>query len=358
MVALNIVQPTQKRRQHPLASPDKQLEVLEGLPLSTSFDDAMAGSPLGELRSTGVDILQINVGKQCNQTCKHCHVDAGPDRDEVMPDDVVDACLKVLEHPSIGALDITGGAPEMHPRFEEIVAKASALGKEVMDRCNLTILRVKKYRHLPAFFAEHKVHVVSSLPFHSSSTTDAQRGDGVFDKSIEALRALNAVGYGQPGSGLTLTLVSNPVGAFLPAPQQAQEAEFRRRLKQQHGVDFNCLFTITNMPISRYLEWLDDSGNLADYMNKLVGAFNPAAAEGVMCRNTVSVGYDGTLFDCDFNQMLELPVAQQAPQTIQAWAAALEQPGFGGLAERRIVTRAHCFGCTAGQGSSCGGATA
>jgi radical SAM/Cys-rich protein len=358
VVALNIVNQSQKRRQHPLASPRAQLKVLDALALTNTFDGAVADTPLGELRATGVDILQINVGKQCNQTCKHCHVDAGPDRDEVMPDDVVDACLALLERSDIATLDITGGAPELHPRFEEIVKTAASLGKTVMDRCNLTILRVPKYQHLPAFFAEHGVEVVCSLPYHSQTSTDAQRGDGVYDKSIEALQALNALGYGREGSGLKLTLVTNPVGAFLPAPQAAMEADFRRRLQQKHNVVFNQLFSITNMPISRYLEWLEDSGNLEVYMGKLVSSFNAGAVEGVMCRNTVSVGWEGALYDCDFNQMLELPVTDDVPRTIHDWVAALEQLDHAGLATRRVVTRAHCFGCTAGQGSSCGGATA
>jgi radical SAM/Cys-rich protein len=358
MVALNIVNQSQKRRHHPLSSPEAQLEVLDGLALDKTFDGAVAGTALGELRATGIDILQINVGKQCNQTCKHCHVDAGPDREEVMPDDVVDAVLGLLKRSDIGTLDITGGAPELHPRFEEMVETAAGLGKTVMDRCNLTILRVPKYRHLPAFFAEHKVEVVCSLPYHSASSTDAQRGDGVYDKSIKALQELNALGYGHENTGLKLSLVTNPVGAFLPAPQASMEDDFRRRLKHKHDVVFNDLFSITNMPISRYLEWLDDSGNLESYMAKLVSSFNPSAVAGVMCRNTVSVGWEGNLYDCDFNQMLELGVADGAPQTVHDWVKALEAPDHGGLGSRRVVTRAHCFGCTAGQGSSCGGATA
>jgi radical SAM/Cys-rich protein len=278
-------------------------------------------------------------------------VDAAPDRTEVMPDAVVDAVLRVLETSAIPMLDITGGAPEMHPRFEEMVARASALKRRVMDRCNLTILTVPRYRHLPEFLARHGVEVVSSLPYHNAENTDAQRGDGVFDRSMEALKALNAAGYGMPGSPLQLTLVTNPVGAFLPAPQASLEADFRRALRLRHGVEFTRLATMANMPISRFLEWLQRSGNLQRYVEKLQAAFNPHAARGVMCRTMVSVGWDGRLFDCDFNQMLEMPLAQGQPRTIHEWDAAL-------LAGRTVEVGPHCFGCTAGQGSSCGGATA
>ncbi len=337
---------------HPLASTDEQKRRLRTLPLVKSFDDAIGGTAFGpRLRATGVEVFQINVGRKCNQACHHCHVDAGPDRTEMMPDDVVDATLRVLEGSSIPTFDITGGAPELHERFEEMVERGARAGKQVMDRCNLTILRTQRYAHLPAFFAKHRVEVVSSLPYYDESGTDAQRGDGVFEKSIEAMRALNAVGYGVEGSGLVFTLVANPVGAFLPAPQKSMEADFKRQLKRKHGVEFTRLITITNMPISRYLEWLDRSGNTEPYMNRLVSAFNPATVAAVMCRNTISVGMDGRLFDCDFNQMLDLGVHAAAPQTIFDWDQRL-------LDQREIVVENHCYGCTAGQGSSCGGATA
>ncbi len=336
---------------HPLALASAQVERLAQLPLAVDFETAVANAGLGTLRATGVDVLQLNVGKKCNQSCHHCHVDAAPDRTEVMPDDVLDASLRVLEITAIPLLDITGGAPELHPRFEEMVTRARGAGRRVMDRCNLTILTVNKYQHLPEFFARHGVEVVSSLPFHSGERTDAQRGDGVFEKSMEALKALNAVGYGMPGTGLELTLVANPTGAFLPPPQASLEADFRRVLRLKHGVEFTRLIVITNMPISRYLEWLERSGNLERYMEKLVGAFNPAAAAGVMCRNTLSVAWDGRLFDCDFNQMLDLPLMDGQPRTIFDHDHAL-------LSGRAIAVGPHCFGCTAGQGSSCAGATA
>ena len=336
---------------HPLSSTAEQLRRLRSLPIVKNFDAAIGETGLGpRLRATGIEVFQINVGRKCNQACNHCHVDAGPDRKEMMPDDVVDATLRVLEASSIPTFDITGGAPELHERFEEMVERGARAGKLVIDRCNLTILTVKRYQHLPAFFAKHKVEVVSSLPFYDESGTDAQRGDGVFEKSIEAMKMLNELGYGIEGSGLTFTLVANPVGAFLPAPQRGLQADFKRQLKRKYGVEFSRLIAITNMPISRYLEWLDNTGNTESYMNKLVSAFNPAAAASVMCRNTISVGYDGRLFDCDFNQMLEMPVQGHLPQTIFDWDQTL-------LDQRDIVVDNHCFGCTAGQGSSCGGAT-
>ncbi len=334
---------------HPLAQPQLQMERLEALDLPRSFEDAIAATPLGELRSTTVTTLQINLGKRCNQSCRHCHVDAGPDRAEVMSDDVLDQCLALLRQPEIEALDITGGAPELHPRFTEIVEIAAAAGRQVMDRCNLTILTKPTHRHLPAFFAENRVEVVCSLPYYQARETDAQRGTGVFDKSIEALRMLNEVGYGRAGGGLVLTVVANPTGAFLPAPQASLERDFRARLRRAHGIEFTRLITIANMPIARYLEWLERSGNIDRYMSKLVSSFNGRAAEGVMCRNTISVGWDGSLYDCDFNQMLAMKTANGYPRTV--FDFDLER-----LRDRRIAVGPHCFGCTAGQGSSCGGA--
>ncbi len=338
-------------QRHPLASAVEQKARLGRLPLVSTFEQSMATTPMKRLSATGVDVFQINVGKKCNQTCGHCHVDAGPDRKEMMPDDVVDAVLRVLAKSKAHTFDITGGAPEMHDRFEELVDTGAKLGKKVIDRCNLTILTVPKYRHLPKFFADRGVEVVSSLPYFDEDGTDRQRGDGTFEKSMVAMKMLNEVGYGREGSGLTFTLVANPTGAFLPAPQAGLEAEFKKHLKAKHDVEFSRLIAITNMPISRYLEWLDRSGNTERYMNKLVAAFNPAAAEGVMCRNTISVGYEGGLFDCDFNQMLEMPVVDGQPKTIFEYEEAM-------LADREIAVGPHCYGCTAGQGSSCGGATA
>jgi len=336
--------PTLLNSRSPLASPDAQRAMLEASALPVSFDQALATAGTGRLRTIEPAVLQINVGKRCNQACHHCHVDAGPDRTEVMADEVVEAALRVLEQSSIPTLDITGGAPELHPRFREIVTRARALGRHVMDRCNLTITTLPNYADLPEFLAANGVDVVASLPSYAASQTNRQRGDGVFEKSIDALRRFNALGYGRSGSGLVLNLVTNPVGAFLPAAQATLERDWKSELKRRYDIDFNQLFTITNMPISRYLEWLEHSGNLESYLTRLVNAFNPATVDGLMCRFTVSVGWDGRLYDCDFNQMLDLAL----PRTI-----------FDGLPpERAIITGPHCFGCTAGAGSSCGGATA
>lgn len=338
--------PSLLRREHRLSSAPEQIRTLGRLPLARSFEQATTTSGV-PLRARAVETLQINLGKRCNQTCRHCHVDAGPDRREVMSDAVVDACLRFLDQPSLRTLDVTGGAPELHPRFREIVTRARSLGKRVMDRCNLTITRLPNYADLPEFFAENQVEVVASLPWYRAPQTDAQRGDGVFEESIAALRRLNELGYGHEGSALELVLVTNPSGAFLPACQAALEREWKREMKQLHDVSFTRLFTITNMPISRYLDDLERSGQLETYMTKLVDAFNPCAVKGLMCKTTLSVGWDGRLYDCDFNQMLELAL----PSTVHdASLAALEG--------RAILTGAHCFGCTAGAGSSCGGATA
>lgn len=345
-----------KRQEHAFADPLIQLNVLqqstqhgEQFP---SFAGKLQEHNLYPLRSIGTTILQINMGKMCNQTCKHCHVDAGPDRKEIMSRDTMQQCLKALEKsPELSTVDLTGGAPEMNPDFRWFVEQLSTLGRQVIVRCNLTIILAnKKYHDLPNFFKEHQVHVVSSLPYFQASRTDAQRGDGVFEKSVKALQMLNEVGYGQEGGGLVLDLVYNPSGAFLPSSQQSLEAEFKRRLKGGYNIDFNNLFCITNLPVSRFLDYLVTSGNYDSYMQKLIDAFNPVAAAGVMCRNTISVGWDGFLYDCDFNQMLELKVEEKAPQHIKDFD--LKQ-----LDERSVKLNQHCYGCTAGAGSSCGGET-
>jgi len=343
------VLPTLQKRRDRLASGAAQQTVLERVPLPRTFQESLAASGLLPLRATGIEILQVNVGKKCNQTCRHCHVDAGPDRTEMMSDQVVDACLDVLAGSDIGTLDITGGAPELHRRFDDMVVRARELGRKVIDRCNLTITTLPNYRYLPRFLAENQVEVVASLPYFKEGQTDAQRGDGVFQQSIRALRELNELGYGHPGTGLVLNLVTNPVGAFLPDDQGALEIRWKREMRLRYGIEFNQLFALTNLPISRFLEYLQESGNLEAYMTRLVNAYNPAAAANVMCRNTLSVGWDGTLHDCDFNQMLELPVSAAAPRTILEFDRAL-------LEHREIVLGPHCYGCTAGAGSSCGGA--
>ena len=342
--------PTLAKRRSPLASPERQLQVLQNVRLPRSFGEALASASLFPLRPTALEVLQLNLGRRCNQTCRHCHVDAGPDRVEVMPREVVERCLAILEGTDIPTVDITGGAPELHPDFREIVIRARATGKHVMDRCNLTVLLLPNYADLIGFLAAQRVEVVCSLPHYRRRQTDAQRGEGVFEESIEALRRLNAAGYGDPASGLILDLVMNPVGAFLPGNQASLERDWRTQLARSHGIRFNRLFTITNMPIARYLEWLQESGNVATYLERLSQAFNPAAATAVMCRTTLSVGWDGRLYDCDFNQMLDLGVARPAPQTIFEFDASA-------VRRRAIRVGPHCFGCTAGAGSSCGGAT-
>jgi radical SAM/Cys-rich protein len=336
------------RRGSPLADPARQREVLDRGDL-LPFESALAAGGLWPLKAIGVEVLQVNVGKLCNQTCRHCHVDAGPDRREVMSRETMQLCLDVLKTAAIPTLDITGGAPEMNPHFRWLVEQAADRGRHVIDRCNLTILLAPHFDDLPRFLADHRVEVVASLPCYLPENTDRQRGEGVFARSIEALRRLNAEGYGQAGSGLTLTLVYNPVGPSLPPPQAGLEEAYRRELRARYGVEFSRLFTITNMPISRFLDDLLENGRYEQYMRKLIDAYNPAAAAGVMCRTTLSVGWDGTLYDCDFNQMLGLELAPGLPRHIRDFRMAE-------LGRRRIVTGRHCFGCTAGAGSGCQGA--
>jgi radical SAM/Cys-rich protein len=278
-------------------------------------------------------------------------VDAGPDRREVMPRDIAELCINALRATAIPTVDITGGAPELNPNFRWLVEQSSALGRHIIDRCNLTVLQLPSQADLAEFLAANRVEIVASLPYFLADRTDAQRGEGVFDKSIAALRKLNTLGYGNPETGLRLNLVYNPVGAFLPPAQHAIEADYRRELDRRFGISFNSLYTITNMPISRFLEFLVRSGNYERYIEKLVNAFNPAALDGLMCRYTLSVGWDGSLYDCDFNQMLDIRVNSGAPAHIRDFTVEA-------LATRRIAVGQHCYGCTAGAGSSCGGATA
>lgn len=342
-----------KGRVHALAESSKQLAFLSngifapgGLP---TFKEKLETVPADALRPKKLEILQMNLGYMCNQVCAHCHVDAGPDRKEMMSRETLSYCLQILKQTPVTTLDLTGGAPEMHPDFRWFVAEAARIGVEdFIVRSNLTILRAnKKYYDLPHFFKKHGIHVVSSLPFYKKEKTDRQRGEGVFSQSIKALQALNEVGYGQQGSKLQLDLVYNPSGAFLPANQQALEHDFKKALKKDFDIDFHRLFTITNLPISRFLEYLIASENYEDYMHRLVEAFNPAAVDNVMCTNTLSVGWDGSLYDCDFNQMLDLKVASPV-QHIKDFDLAQ-------LQAREICISQHCYGCTAGAGSSCQG---
>lgn len=317
----------------------------------------------GKLETFGVSLeplvlrsLQVNLTKLCNQACHHCHVDASPRRTEQMDARTVDRCLEILaKHDSITSIDLTGGAPELHPQFEYVVARARSMGKHVMVRHNLTVtidghpVTGESRRHLPTLFSDHGVEVIASLPCYLEQNTDSQRGKGVFAKSIESLRMLNEAGYGIEDSKLILNLVYNPLGPSLPPPQSKLETEYKRELWNRYGIRFTKLFTIANMPIHRFKDMLDRSSSLEGYMTLLVNAFNPAAARDVMCRSLLSVGYDGGLFDCDFNQMLEMPIGGANPQTV--FDFDIEK-----LFSRKIVVGAHCFGCTAGAGSSCGGA--
>ncbi len=343
-----------------LADAHEQVDILEhGVNHDDSFrivpfQQKLEAIGLYPLKPIQVEILQINVGKMCNQVCKHCHVDAGPDRKEIMTRKTMQECISVIaQNPSLHTVDLTGGAPEMNPDFRWFIEEIRKVNYNIhiIVRCNLTIIRAnKKYYDLPEFYKKHRLEVVSSLPFYTKDRTDRQRGDGVFDDSIKALQMLNETGYGKEGTGLTLNLVYNPAGAFLPPAQQSLELEFKNSLKKDFNIEFNNLFAITNLPISRYLDYLLQTGNYERYMEKLIAAFNPVAAANVMCRNTISVGWDGFLYDCDFNQMLELKVV--TPQN------HIRDFNINELNKREIIVNQHCYGCTAGMGSSCGGAVA
>ena len=342
-----------KARDHKLAQIEEQLKVLSGGDFANgelpTFKDKM--EQIGEypLKPTGIEILQVNLGYMCNQVCQHCHVDAGPDRKEIMTKEYMEILLSILRNTQIQTLDLTGGAPEMNPEFRWFVTEARKTGvKEIIVRSNLTIIRAnKKYFDLPQFFKDNNVHVISSLPFYNKDKTDKQRGDGVFDKSIKALQELNAVGYGMPGSSLRLDLVYNPSGAYLPGDQMALEADFKKALKEDFDIVFHNLFAITNLPIARFLDYLIASENYEDYMYSLVEAYNPSAVANVMCTNTISISWDGWLYDCDFNQMLDLKVASKVKH-IKDYNEDL-------LNDRNIIISQHCYGCTAGAGSSCQG---
>lgn len=325
----------------------KQLELLEQVSI-TPFEEKLNAINLLPFKATGVEILQINLGKMCNQVCTHCHVDAGPDRKEIMTKKIMQECLELAKHEGIHTIDLTGGAPEMNPEFRWFVKELAQLGKKVIVRSNLTILTYKNYKDIPEFFKEHNVTVVSSLPCYTKDNVDKQRGNGVFERSINALKELNRIGYGIEGTGLELNLVFNPGGPSLPPDQNALQEDYKRELKEYFDLDFNTLYTITNLPISRFLEFLIRTERYEEYMQKLVDAFNPDAAKEVMCRNTLSIGWDGYIYDCDFNQMLELPVRPENARHVSD--VSLES-----LLNREIIVNQHCYGCTAGAGSSCQG---
>ena len=319
----------------------------------STFAAALAENGLPELRRARVETLQVNVGKRCDLACHHCHVEAGPKRTENMNEKNAARVIELLAaDPGVGTLDLTGGAPELNPHFRFLVSEARALGRAVIDRCNLTVLFEPGQEDTAEFLAEQGVKVVASLPCYTAGNVDAQRGKRVFERSIAALQRLNALGYAEPGSGLALDLVYNPLGPSLPPDQTSLEATYRAQLREQHGIEFDHLATITNMPIKRFAHALERDGKQAEYMGLLVNHFNPATVPALMCRFLVSVGWDGALYDCDFNQMLELPLGAERAATI--W----DIDDLGELGQAPIAIDSHCFGCTAGSGSSCGGALA
>ncbi len=334
-----------------LASANEQLKIINQPGNHAKFEEKFKETGDKKLLANEIEIFQINIGKMCNQVCKHCHVDAGPDRKEIMTMETMQQCIEALSKTRIQTVDLTGGAPELNPDFKWFVSEIKKLNRHIIVRSNLTILVSNGFEDFPEFLADNNIEIISSLPYYSASNTDRQRGDGVFEKSISAMKILNELGYGKENSDLIFNLVYNPIGAFLPPKQESLEKDYKRELWNKFGLVFNNLYTITNLPISRFLDYLIESGNYESYMNKLISAFNPAAALNVMCRNTISIGWDGQLYDCDFNQMLELPLTNGSPKHIRDFDSF-------SLSKREIITGQHCFGCTAGSGSSCGGTTA
>ena len=335
----------------------KQLEVLKNgvfsngkLPL---FKDKLKEVNIPDIKKGQLKILQLNIGYMCNQTCSHCHVDAGPSRKEMMSIEVLNRCLNLMIENKIETVDITGGAPEMHPNFSWFVRSIREKTKvdEIIVRSNLTIILAnKKFFDLPNFFADNRIHIISSLPFYNKEKTDNQRGKGVFDKSILALKKLNKVGYGKANSNLKLDLVYNPSGAFLPPDQSLLEIKFKEKLYTDFKIEFNNLFTITNLPISRFLDYLIASENYEEYMETLVNRFNPNATKELMCKNTISVSWEGNIYDCDFNQMLDLKINSKNSTIFNC--------KIEGLVDKKVKVSQHCYGCTAGAGSSCQGTIA
>jgi radical SAM/Cys-rich protein len=332
------------------ADRELRLTVLQNNQQNFSFRETLLANGLWPLRRDPVTTLQINVGKICNQACRHCHVEAGPKRTESMSGQVAERVLMLLSaSPSVGTVDITGGAPELNPYFRRIVTRSRELGRAVIDRCNLTVLFQPGMESLPDFLAAHHVEITASLPCYTAANVDAQRGRGAFESSIRALQDLNKLGYGMPGSPLKLNLVYNPLGGDLPPDQSLLEIDYKRQLRKNFSIEFHRLFTLTNMPIKRFADFLDQSGKRAAYMKLLVQHFNPATACNLMCRSLVSIGWDGALYDCDFNQMLEIGMSGLR---LTVW----DLENFSGLSGQQIATASHCFGCTAGTGSSCSGA--
>ena len=341
----------------PLVHPSIQIQELQKVPIaggpssSGQFHQDLKACGWTVFRPDTLEVVQINLGKLCNMTCRHCHVDAGPDRtEENMDRATAEACVRLIDQAGVRVVDLTGGAPELNPHFEYIVDACVQRGIHVMDRCNLTILLTRRYQHLPEWFAERGVEVVCSLPHYRELGTDAQRGAGTYTKSLNALRILNQAGYGEGDPRRVLTLVANPVGAFLSGQQASLEREWKAALSGQHGVYFDRLLTLNNMPMSRYLEWLLDTGQVESYLHRLVHAFNPGTIAGLMCRNTLSISWDGYLYDCDFNQQLDMVM------DLPGRRAHVDDFDLKAWQRHTIRTERHCYGCTAGAGSSCGGA--
>jgi radical SAM/Cys-rich protein len=336
-----------------MALPETALPILNGVPnLVPDFECTLEKSGCGTLAREETTTLQINVGKLCNQACHHCHVEAGPRRTEIMRREVAERVLEMLAaSPSITTVDITGGAPELNANFPLLVSESRNLGRHMIDRCNLTVLFEPGQEHLAEFLARQEVEIIASLPCYTAKNVDEQRGHGVFEKSIRALQLLNQLGYGVPGSKLQLNLIYNPLGASLPPAQEKLEGDYKKHLHESFGIQFDRLFTLTNMPIKRFADYLTQSGKHESYMSLLVNHFNPGTVTKVMCRTLVSVGWDGKLYDCDFNQMLDIEMGGRTGGAPTIW----DFSSFSDLAGNRIATGSHCFGCTAGAGSSCGG---
>ncbi|MCP4150537.1 MAG: radical SAM/Cys-rich domain protein [bacterium] len=327
---------------------NEQLGILANI--GVSFTEKLEQAGQFPIKTTELEILQLNVGRKCNLACKHCHVNAGPEREEMMSREIFEKCLDILRNTSISTLDITGGAPEMNPHLEWFIDEASQYVPRLIVRSNLVILTEKKYAGFIDVFHRNKVEICASLPHYSKDQMERQRGCGTFNGAIDIIKQLNELGYCTKGTGLVLDLVHNPVGAFLPGNQKALESEFKKRLHQTYGISFNSLFCITNMPLGRYLDYLMRSENLEDYMMDLANAFNPVAAGNVMCKTTLSVAWDGSLYNCDFNQMVCLSANTGDKDNIMDFETA-------DFSHRSIEIHNHCFGCTAGSGSSCQGAT-
>lgn len=341
-----------QRRGSYLAHAANQIQFLEKDHLQGErFSEKLKSQGLFPLTPTKLEILQINLGYMCDLTCEHCHVDAGPDRKEIMTKETLVQILRVVDQSQVSTVDLTGGAPEMNPHFLWLVEELSDRNVKTIIRSNLTILvSNKKFRTYPDFFKKHRVEVIASLPCYTQENVDKQRGSGVFNKSIEALKLFNSLGYGVEGTGLSLHLVYNPGGSGLPPDQTQLEQDYKVRLKEDWGLVFNHLYTITNLPISRYLDFLLAAGKYEAYMSTLIESFNPLAAEKVMCRNTLSIDWEGYMYDCDFNQMLQLKVANKQQHVRDFQVQTINQ--------RSIVLGQHCYGCTAGAGSSCQGSLA